>query len=182
MSKNELINAINSSEPAKNNRKNIFKSKRKEIQANLMKSSKKKTLKSKTKEIKELLYDQILDTDEKIEEILYYSKNNFLEPKEDNYNPVRIGNAFSSNYIEYKSNGDKGKTLSIKYYLDEIKPYLTDIINDHKTQGEWKIHLTVAVNFFSSKDSEEICAMHSKSDNIEILFGNETDEIIGELF
>ena len=99
MSKNELINAINSSEPAKNNRKNIFKSKRKEIQANLMKSSKKKTLKSKTKEIKELLYDQILDTDEKIEEILYYSKNNFLKPKEDNYNPVRIGNAFSSNYI-----------------------------------------------------------------------------------
>ena len=95
---------------------------------------------------------------------------------------MRIGNAFSSNYIEYKSNGDKGKTLSIKYYLDEIKPYLTDIINDHKTQGEWKIHLTVAVNFFSSKDYEEICAMHSKSDNIEILFGNETDEIIRKLF
>ena len=31
MSKNELVNAINTSEPAKNNKKNIFKSKRKEI-------------------------------------------------------------------------------------------------------------------------------------------------------
>ena len=49
---------------------------------------------------------------------------------------MRIGNAFSSNYIEYKNNGDKDKTLSIKDYLDEIKPYLSDIINDHKTQGE----------------------------------------------
>ena len=28
--------------------------------------------------------------------------------------PVNIGDAFSSNYIEYKSNGDKDKTLSMK--------------------------------------------------------------------
>ena len=28
--------------------------------------------------------------------------------------PVKIGDAFSSNYIEYKSNGDKDKTLSMK--------------------------------------------------------------------
>ena len=34
----------------------------------------------------------------------------------------------------------KIKALSIKDYLDEIKPYLSDIINDHKTQG-FKIHL-----------------------------------------
>ena len=40
----------------------------------------------------------------------------------------------------------------------------------------------MAVNFFSSKDSEEIRTIHSKSDNIEILIGNETDEIIEDLF
>ena len=95
---------------------------------------------------------------------------------------MRIGDAFSSNYIEYKSNGDKDKTLSIKDYLDEIKPYLSDITNDHKTQGEWKIHLTMTIHFFSSKDSEEIRTMHSKSDNIEILIGNETDKVIEDLF
>ena len=103
-----------------------------------------------------------------------------FKPKEDNYKPIRIGNTFSSNYIEYKSNGDKDKTLSIKDYLDEIKPYLSDIINYHKTQGECKIHITMAINFFSSKDSEEIRTMHSKSDNI--LTGNETGEKIEDLF
>ena len=46
---------------------------------------------------------------------------------------------FSSNYIEYKYNGNKDKTLLPKDYLDEIKPYLSDIIDYHKTQGEWKI-------------------------------------------
>ena len=33
-------------------------------------------------------------------------------------------------------------------YLDEIKPYSSDVINDHKTQGEWKIHRTMATFFF----------------------------------
>ena len=34
----------------------------------------------------------------------------------------------------------------------------------------------------SSKDSDETRAMHTKSNNIEIMIGNETDEIIRELF
>ena len=150
-----------------------------------MKPSKKKILKSKMTEIKEIHYDPILDRDEKMEEIkknAYDSKNSFFKSKKDNYKPVRIGNAFSRNYIEYKSNGDKDKILSNKDYLDEIKPYLSDIINDQKTRGEWKIHLTMVINFFSSKDSEEIRTMHSKSDSIEILIGNETNESIEELF
>ena len=39
-----------------------------------------------------------------------------------------------------KSRGDKDKTLSIKEYLNMIKLYLRNIINDHKTQGEWKVY------------------------------------------
>ena len=39
---------------------------------------------------------------------------------EDYYKPIRIGNAFSSNYIEYESNGDKDKTLSIKVNLIKL--------------------------------------------------------------
>ena len=75
---------------------------------------------------------------EEIKNIFYDPKNNIFKQEEDNYKLVRIGYAFSSNYIEYKSNGDKYKTFkSIKDYLDEIKPYLSDMINDHKTQGEW---------------------------------------------
>ena len=145
-----------------------------------MKSSKQKIFKSKLKEIKEILYDQILDRDEKIEEIKKILYDPF-KPKEDNYKPVRIGNAFSSKYIAYQRSGDKDKTLSIKDYLDEIKPYLSDI-NDHKTKGDWKINLTMAINFFSSKDSDENRTMHCKSDNTEILIGNKTNEIIQDLF
>ena len=44
------------------------------------------------------------------------------------------------------------------------------MINDLTTQGKWKIELRIAINFFSSKDSNESCTMHSKSKN---LFGNE---------
>ena len=40
-----------------------------------------------------------------------------FESEEDYYKPVRTGNAFSSNYIEYESNGDKDKML-IEDYLD----------------------------------------------------------------
>ena len=51
-------------------------------------------------------------------------------------NQKRIGNAFSSNYIEYNSNGEKHKSLSIKEYLNMIRPYLNGITNYYKTQGE----------------------------------------------
>ena len=59
---------------------------------------------------------------------------------------------------------------------------MSDIVNDLKTQGEWKIQLTIAINIFSSKDSKETHTMHSRSDNIETMIGNETYEIIEELF
>ena len=63
-----------------------------------------------------------------------------------------------------------------------IRPHLSDMINDHKTRREWKIQLTMQINFVSSKDSEEIRTMYTKSHNIEIMMGNETDEIIEKLF
>ena len=72
--------------------------------------------------------------------------------------------------------------LPIKEYLDMIRPYLSDIANNHTTQGKWKIQLKMTINFFSSKDSEETYAMHTKSDNIGIMMGSETDETIEELF
>ena len=80
-----------------------------------------------------------------------------------------------------------------------IRPYLSDIRNNHKTQGKWRIHsvntikkhktqsewkikLTTTINFISSKDSDETHTMRAKSDNVEIMMGSETNEIIDELF
>ena len=37
------------------------------------------------------------------------------------------------------------------------------MVNDHKTQSEWEIELTVQINFISFKDSEETRNMHIKS-------------------
>ena len=86
------------------------------------------------------------------------------------------------NYIEYESKRDKDKNLSPEDYLDMIRPYLSDMINDHKTRREWKIQLTMQINFIPSKDSVGTRTMHTKSHNIEIMMGNETDEIIEKLF
>ena len=63
-----------------------------------------------------------------------------------------------------------------------IRPYLSNIINNHKTQGEWKVQLIMASNFMSSKDSDETHIMHTKSNNIKIMIGNGTDEINRGLF
>ena len=40
----------------------------------------------------------------------------------------------------------------------------------------------MAINFISSKDSDEIRTMYTKSNNMEIMMGSETDKIIEELF
>ena len=55
------------------------------------------------------------------------------EKKEENhYKSIRVNYFWSNNYIEYKSNGDRKKTLSVKEYLDKIRLYLKDIMNDLK--------------------------------------------------
>ena len=115
---------------------------------------------------------------------------------------IKTINSFisKSNYIEYKSKGDKDKKLSPNEYLNMIRPYLSDMTNDHKTPmdlkvqsrnevidyetqlGEWKMPLTMRINFISSKDSEETCTMHTKSSNVEIMMDSETDDITDELF
>ena len=45
-----------------------------------------------------------------------------------------------NDYIEYESKGDKEKILSVKEYLYMIRPYLSDMLNDHKSEGEWKFN------------------------------------------
>ena len=76
-------------------------------------------------------------------------------------------------------NKEKGKTsgvtiilnmevmvIEIKHYQFKIRPYLKDIINDLKKSNTWKIQLTVVTNLISSKEHDEQCVKHPKSDNI----------------
>ena len=122
-----------------------------------------------------------------------------LSIDEDYYKPIIAKSTFDGNYVQYESKGVKGKNLSIKKYLSIIKPYLIDIINEHKTHGlvryhsynkswveetssKWEIQLTMPIDFISSKDTDETRTIHTKSNNVEIMIGSETDEIIEVLF
>ena len=70
----------------------------------------------------------------------------------------------------------------IKKYLDEIKPYLKYIINNLKKTDTRKIQFTIGINFVSSKDNDKEHVMHWKSDHIEIMINNKSDEIIEKIF
>ena len=77
-----------------------------------------------------------------------------------------VENFCSNNYIQYESNCNINKTLSIKERLDEIQ-------------------LTIAINFMSSTDTDEehkYTVIHSKSDNIDIVINDKAGEVIEELF
>ena len=80
--------------------------------------------------------------------------------------------------IEYRSNNDRNRTLSVEEHLNRIRPYLKGIINNLKKYDMWKIQLTIAINFISSKDNGENRVMHLKSNNIEIMVNDEADEVI----
>ena len=104
------------------------------------------------------------------------------EEEENNFKPVRVSNFWSDNYIEHESKGDRNKTLSVEEYLNKIRSYLKDLINNLKKSDTWKIQLTVANNFISSIDNDEEHVMHSKNDNLEIMIKDEADNVIEELF
>ena len=82
----------------------------------------------------------------------------------------------------YESKGDKESKLSIDEYFDIIRPYLKDIIDDHKAKGKWKIQLSMRIFFVSFTGANETCEMHTKSDNTKIVSGIEAEDVINELF
>ena len=100
---------------------------------------------------------------------------------EDYYKPTLVKSGYNNNYIQYESKGDK--ILAVKEYLGLTESYLADMINDYKSKGERKIQLTADINFTSLKpDSDETRIMHMKSDNMEIMIGSDTNDVIKEVF
>ena len=93
-----------------------------------------------------------------------------------------MGNISSNSYVEYWNNDDRTKTLSIKEYLNEIKPYLKEIINNIKKSDTLKIQLTIAINLISSEDTDKNRIMDSKNDNVEIMTCDKALEAIEKRF
>ena len=66
--------------------------------------------------------------------------------------------------------------------LNIIREHLRKLIDSKKKSGEWKIQLNMKINFISSRNFIESRDMYSKYDNIEIMMGANTNEIIRNLF
>ena len=58
------------------------------------------------------------------------------------YKPKVVSNFCNNNYIGYESRGDRKRNLSLDEYLNQIKPYLRNIIIDQ---------LAITINIISSK-------------------------------
>ena len=77
----------------------------------------------------------------------------------------------------------KVKEISLREYLNLIEKYLRELLEEYKQKGEWKVQLTVEVNFISLKPgSDQTRIMYTRSNNIEIMFGDDNDDIIEQLF
>ena len=85
----------------------------------------------------------------------------FEQQQEDYYKPKRVNN------------------LSLDEYLNSIKTSLEEYNN---WSDAWKIQLTIAINFISSKDSEEEHVTHSSSDNRKFTLYSNADNVIEKLF
>ena len=59
---------------------------------------------------------------------------------------------------------------------------MRDIIINLQKSDTWKVSLTIAVNFISSEDVDEVLVMHSKSNNIEFKLYDNANEVVNELF
>ena len=67
----------------------------------------------------------------------------------------------------------------LKEYLNLVEKYLKQLIEEYKLEGEWKVQLIIEVNFISlNPGSDETRIMYTRSDNVEIMFGDDNDDII----
>ena len=105
----------------------------------------------------------------------------YLFNEEDCYKTTEVKSAFNGNYVLYESRGDKDGKLSLYEYFDNIKPHLKDMIDYYKSKGEWKIQIIMKIVFISFIDRTKTQAMHTKSDNVEIMNGTDTNDAINNL-
>ena len=149
-----------------------------EYYANKIKLNKKQTysLNNTIKNLNEL-YEYLLNKEASIDNNTPYELDKLFEHHE-YYKPIVSRSSFEGNYVKYTSSGDF--TSSIDVYFENIKFYLSKLIYYYLLKGEWKIQLSMHISFISSTN-EETDLMHSKSDNIGIMRGRDTNDIVNML-
>ena len=176
-------------EELKNPKYNISKSESKDIKRNLYDIEKQRqiSLKKTSKYLDELdkrilRLDKYHDYDDFEYKGIKDIENLFkISIDKDYYKPKLNKSGYNKNYAQYESKGDK--ILSLKEYLNLIENYLRELLEECKQKGEWEVQLTIEANFISLKPgSDETRIMNTRSDNIEIMFGDDNDDIIKKLF
>ena len=160
-------------EKLKNAKYNISKSESKDIKRNLynIEKQRKISLKKTSKYLHEL--------DERITRSDKYHDHDDFEYKgikdienlfeisidKDYYKPKLSKSGYNKNYAQYESKGDR--ILSLKEHLNLTEKYLRELIEEYKLKGEWKVQLTIEINFISLKPgSDETRIMYTRSDDI----------------
>ena len=176
-------------EELKNPKYNVLKSESKDIKRNLYNIEKQRKISlKKTSKYLDELDKRILRLDKyhDYDDFEYKRKKDIenlfkISIDKDYYKPKLNKSGYNKNYAQYESKGDK--ILSLKEYLNLIENYLRELLEEYKQKGEWKVQLTIEVNFTSLKPgSDETRIMYTRSDNIEIMFGDDNDDIIEQLF
>ena len=154
---------------------NILKSESKVIKRNLYNIEKQRKISSKktSKYIDELdkrilRLDKYHDYDDFEYKGIKDIENLFkISIDKDYYKPKLNKSGYNKNYAQYQSKGDK--ILSLKEYLNLIEKYLRELLEEYKQKGEWKVQLTIEVNFISKPcENHDYChvEMPTKNNNI----------------
>ena len=173
-------------EELKNAKYNALKSESKNIKRNLYNIEKQRKISlKKTSKYLDELDETILrldkyhdcDDDDECKGIKDIENLFKISIDKDYYKPKLNKSGYNKNYVQYESKGDK--ILSLKEYHNLIEKYLRELIEEYKLKGEWKVQLTIEVNFISLKPgSDETRIMYTRSNNTEIMFGDDNDDII----
>ena len=161
-SQNNGINAINDFRTLLNERRsNLLRKETNEIRKKLHKKEvvynvlkekeqkdsltnrEKRVLKNIDRYLKNFKND--LEKSQKFQYSITYGLDKLLNRlnEEDYYKPTEFKSAFDGSYMLFESKGNNDNILALYEYFDIIRPYLKDMIDDHKAKGEWKIQLTM---------------------------------------
>ena len=103
----------------------------------------------------------------------------FFNSLDDYYKSILAQQVFNKNYQRYYIRGDKTRQLSWDTYLDKVKRYVKNLIDESKI-SEQKLQLVISINFIHITDKQRI-SHFTKSDNIKCSPSSNTDHILNKL-
>ena len=112
-------------------------------------------------------YANIDDIEHLFDDINYY------------YAPILTSSIFNKGYQRYHFRGDETRSMSVKSYIDTIKPCLAMLIDENKVD-EQKMQVDIGFNMKHIDDKRRITHF-SKSDNVICMPSSDTNQILDHL-